>query len=306
MASLGTYYINAPTLVQATSVFTDAAMTTFAPDGWYSDGVTSRELVSGVLLSSQTCPNCVLACDSQLINNSIDSGYFNINIDTGSNTGAVVIEVYPMTSILGVKAEFDSVIYNILSSEYSGTVVGNATDPTYIGRALFDCGVAGSSYTLNEYDYLSGSFQNVGTIGITVDPTSVDLTGSFLFEKFVFAVPKPTNSPANIALTLSMPCEIITTPKWYIKAYCAAPLPAVEITDRVGSSAAACALTIFGTGYRVPSNSVYDSVIQLYDTMYSDANGENRLSSGFYKINHPVYDWMELDAYGVVINLGNC
>ena len=306
MASLGTYYINAPTLVQATSVFTDAAMTTFATDGWYSDGVTSRELVSGVLLSSQTCPSCVLACDSQLNNTYIDRGYFNINIDTGSATGAVVIELYPLNSIMGVKAEYDSTTYNIFSSNVSGAMVGNATDPTYVGIPANDCGVSGTAYLISEYDFISGDFLYTGIASFTVDPTSVSISGTQLYEKYVFAVPKPTSSTNNIVMTLSAPCIVPDSTKWYIKVYCAAPLPSVEITSRVGSSAAACALSLFGTGYRVPSNSVYDSVIQLYDIMYSDANGENRLSSGFYKINHPTYDWMELDAYGIVIALGNC
>ncbi len=308
MASLGTYYINAPTLIQATSVFTDTAMTIFAPDGWYSDGTTSRQLISGVLLVSQNCPSCVLDCDTQLqLNNpSIWSGYFNIPIETGTSTGAVVIEVYPIISVLGIKGEYNSVVYNVLSSNISGVASGNATDPTYIGNPANDCGISGSSYTLDEYNYSAGSFENIGTIGVTVDPTSVDLIGSQIFERFVMAIPKPTPSITTIDLTISMPCTSFSIPKWYIKVYCAAPLPSVEITSRVGSSAAACALSLFGTGYRVPSNSVYDSIIQLYDIMYSDANGENRLSSGFYKINHPTYDWMELDAYGIVIALGNC
>jgi hypothetical protein len=248
----------------------------------------------------------VLACDSQLNNTSINRGYFNINIDTGTSTGAVVIELYPLNSIIGVMAEYESVSYNIFSSDVSGVVTGNAVDLTYIGIPANDCGVSGTAYLISEYDFISGNFLYTGIKSFTVDPTSVDISGTQLYEKYVFAVPKPTSSTENIVMQLSAPCIVADSPKWYIKVYCAAPLPAVEITDRVGSSAAACALTIFGTGYRVPSNSVYDNVIHLYDTMYSDPNGENRLSSGFYKINQPFYQWMELDAYGVVINLGNC
>jgi hypothetical protein len=39
MSVPGTYYLNGPTLETATSVFTDADLTTCAPDGFYSDGV---------------------------------------------------------------------------------------------------------------------------------------------------------------------------------------------------------------------------------------------------------------------------
>lgn len=306
MASLGTYYINAPTLIQATSVFTDAAMTIFAPDGWYSDGVTSRQLVSGVLLVSQTCPSCVLGCDSQLNNTSIDRGYFNINIDTGSSTGAVVIGLYPLNSIIGVKAEYDAVVYNKFSSNLSGSVTGNLTDPTYIGVPANDCGVSGTAYLISEYDFISGNFLYSGIKSFTVDPSSVDIIGTQLYERYVFAVPKPTSSTNNIMLTLSAPCSVLDELKWYIRAYCAAPLPSVQLTDKRLTSAAACALEVDRLGYRVPSNEVFDSVVQMYDTMYDDENAVSRMSSGFYKINHPTYDWMELNGLGIVVDLGNC
>ncbi len=35
MATLGSYYIDAPTFDLATAVFTDAALSTCAPDGFY-------------------------------------------------------------------------------------------------------------------------------------------------------------------------------------------------------------------------------------------------------------------------------
>lgn len=53
------YFLNAPSLGSATAVFTDATLLTLAADGFYSDGVISREQVSGVLLPQQTCPSCI-------------------------------------------------------------------------------------------------------------------------------------------------------------------------------------------------------------------------------------------------------
>lgn len=58
MATSSSYYINAPSLGSATAVFTDSALTTCALDGFYSDGVISREQVDCVLLPQQTCPSC--------------------------------------------------------------------------------------------------------------------------------------------------------------------------------------------------------------------------------------------------------
>jgi len=58
----GNYYLNA-TFANSTSIFTDANMTTFAVNGFYSaDGIV-RQLVSGVLLPAQTCNTCAVEVD---------------------------------------------------------------------------------------------------------------------------------------------------------------------------------------------------------------------------------------------------
>lgn len=59
MATSATYYLNGPSLGSSTAVFLDAALTTLAPDGFYSDGLIVREQVGGVLLPQQTCEGCV-------------------------------------------------------------------------------------------------------------------------------------------------------------------------------------------------------------------------------------------------------
>jgi hypothetical protein len=58
MATQGTYYLDAPSLSAATVVYDDANLTTVAADGFYSDGIISREQSSGVLLPQQSCPSC--------------------------------------------------------------------------------------------------------------------------------------------------------------------------------------------------------------------------------------------------------
>ena len=58
MATSATFYLNAPSLGSATAVFTDPEMTICAGDGFYSDGVIVRELVSCSLLPQETCAGC--------------------------------------------------------------------------------------------------------------------------------------------------------------------------------------------------------------------------------------------------------
>jgi len=60
MATAGLYYIDTFNFADATAVYTDAALTTFAPDGFYQmGGETAREQVSGVLKPAEPCPSCV-------------------------------------------------------------------------------------------------------------------------------------------------------------------------------------------------------------------------------------------------------
>ena len=58
MAISSSYYLNAPSLGSATAIFTDEDLTTCASDGFYSDGVITREQVECILLPQQTCPSC--------------------------------------------------------------------------------------------------------------------------------------------------------------------------------------------------------------------------------------------------------
>ncbi len=58
MATQGTYYLDAPSLAEATVVYQDAGLTTLAPDGYYANGVIVRQQLEGVLMPAQPCPTC--------------------------------------------------------------------------------------------------------------------------------------------------------------------------------------------------------------------------------------------------------
>lgn len=58
MPSTQPFYINGPSLSSATAVFDDAALTTCSPDGYYSDGIVTRQQVGCVLLPEQICDAC--------------------------------------------------------------------------------------------------------------------------------------------------------------------------------------------------------------------------------------------------------
>lgn len=55
MAISSTYYIDTADFSTATAVWTDTALTTKAPDGYYSFGGNYRQQFEGLLLSIQSC-----------------------------------------------------------------------------------------------------------------------------------------------------------------------------------------------------------------------------------------------------------
>ena len=106
MATLGNYFINGPTLAQATAVFIDAALTTCAPDGFYSDGATVRQQVGCVLGIVQTCPACTTPCN-QAITAGGGDGLFNVAFGTGTDTGCVIIYFDPIGVPDGIRATYN-------------------------------------------------------------------------------------------------------------------------------------------------------------------------------------------------------
>jgi hypothetical protein len=97
MAGSGTFYLNAGSLALATSVYTDAGLTTLAPDQWYSNGAIAREQVSGVLGAITNCAcnlaQNILIRDFRIQNNKASSFTIvtaNISTDTLGGTNVII------------------------------------------------------------------------------------------------------------------------------------------------------------------------------------------------------------------------
>lgn len=52
------YYLDTATFANANVLYADSALSLAAPDGFYSDGIISREQISGVLQAAKTCISC--------------------------------------------------------------------------------------------------------------------------------------------------------------------------------------------------------------------------------------------------------
>ena len=303
MATSGTFYLDAPSLSTATVVYSNAALTTVAANGFYSDGSIVREQVSGVLLPPVTCPSCSVPCGGT-INASGAQGIYYLSTYFGSATGAVVIRFNPQTVPDGILAVYDGDIYNGVSSPTFGWLQGTAGLPTYIGATSGDCGiVAGSPYTLNEFQYNGSTFAPLGTTtSVSVLSGQLDFTASAPGNT-VMVIPKTATAPSILDLTLIGPCVATV---FDILVSCPAALPSFASSTVNVDSTAACAATVNQT-YYVAYVGGGSGVLGLYDLVFSDANGESKLSAGYYKTTAAgTNEWFQVDANGVIIAFGDC
>lgn len=303
MATSSTYYLNAPSLGSATAVFTNAALTVCAPNGFYSDGIISRELVDCVLLPQQSCPSCSVPC-GEILSLEGEQGIYYLNVDLGATTGAVIVEFNPQSVPDGILALFDSVTYNGLSSPTDGWLQGTAGLPTYVGDTDWDCGiVAGSPYTLDEFQYNGLVFAPLGTTeNISVAAGQMKLTVTAP-ENCIMVIPKTAASPSILNLTLIGPCSGTV---FNVSVACPAALTSFDSSTMSATSELACD-KIINQIYYVAHVNGSAGTLGLYDLVFSDANGQVKLSAGFYKTNDAgANNWYQVDANGAVVLFGVC
>lgn len=305
MAISSTFYLDSPSLSTATAVYSDVYLTTLAADGFYSDGTIVREQALGVLLPQSVCPSCATPCGGT-ISASGGQGVYYLDTDLGSATGAVIVTFDPLSIPDGVMATFDSVIYNGLSSPIVGWLQGSVSGvPTYIGVTANDCGiVSGSPHTLNVYNYSGGSFvASGGTESVTILSGQLDLTVGQP-DQCVMVIPKPAGSPSIMTLKFVGACA---STAFNLNVSCPAPLESFPSSYVNANTSAACA-EAEGQTYYVAHVNGFVGTLGLYDLVFQDANGQFKLTAGYYKSAAvPGTDELfQVDANGVIIAFLNC
>ena len=309
MAISSTYYLNAPSLGSATAVFSNAALTTLAADGFYSDGVISREQVSGVLLPQQTCPSCTTPC-GETINASGSLGIYLLDLETGTavgDVGAVIVRFNPYGVPDGIRGTLGANVYNKLVSSVDGLhQSSNAGSPTYVGETAGDCGISGTTYpALTEFTYNGTEFIATGdTQSVTVAPGDVSL-GASAPGNCLMVIPKLTPSPSIINFEVVGPCSGTA---WQMSVDCPVLLTGFSSSVSAVSAAAACGLSETTTYYNA-SLADTPGTVGLYDLVFADAYGNTPLTAGYYRASGSITggnDWFQVSSAGVVIALGTC
>jgi hypothetical protein len=296
------YFLDSATLGGATGVYMDSQLTICAPDGFYSDGVITREQSSCLLFPQQACESCSLPCDGPTITSNGVIGLHNININAGTNIGAILIRFNPFGIPDGIKAVFNSVVYNKLSSPIDG--LHQSTNPsnyTFVGVSGLDCGLAGTTYpALPNFIYDGTTFVNQGTTSsVSVAAGDVSLS-SVAPQQCMMVIPKNTSSSSVINILTVSPCLNAT---FDIEVSCAALLPTFASGEKATTSILACLQGLTLTYYFASLQGYY--YVDIYDYVFSDANGQYPLEDGFYHTDRFFYDWIEV-ANGIVITIGSC
>ena len=297
------FFLDAASLGAATSIFVDSSLTVCAPDGYYSDGVITRQQVGCVLLPEEICPECGLPCDSVLTSTEAYSGVFKIDSNMGTSTGAILLWFNPQDVPEGVMVVFNSQTYNKFSSPIYGKL--KSTNPygyTYIGKTASDCGISGSTYpALPNYMYDGTAFVNQGTTQtVTVAPGDVNLK-PLNPGRCLMVIPKPSATAAVMNIYIVGPCA---TSAYQLELYCPQSLTPIMSTTTKTTSALACSGNRNNLYYFASLTSA--SYVQVNDYVFYESYGQTPLPDGFYGIdNSGSYNWIQVQD-GIVIAIGTC
>ena len=190
MATSSTYYLNGPSLESSTAVFTDASLSILAPDGFYSDGVNSREQSSGILLPQQICEGCGPAesyncVDGTCINPGDGTGTYATLAECESNCSSTTVTLSWSTNGYsgGRLIVYNNSMVELLNiatstSPQSGTIYPLITELPYTIRGQWGSGSGNIvQYRICDVSaggeiYYSGPINNItGNIDYTVTPT---------------------------------------------------------------------------------------------------------------------------------------
>ena len=293
MATLGNYFYNGTSFSLATVLCTDSSLLTTAPDGYYSQGGIVRQMSAGVLLSAQTCPSCGYACNSAALSSSV-FGQFNLTVDVGSTTGAVLAE-FTVGAVSNARCTWT---YNsITASEYSSPVYG------YCQGVIGDencCGLSnavgssGATFTGNEYINSGSSIvptANTPTWG----PYANELSGGVTlvpvgnFGTSIMVIPKTVASLDSMLFVIDSPMN--TGADWSLIVKCPVQLDSFEV-----SSVSFISCPDLCTISPIPPQTTYYHAIvdpteslpgypAKHDWIFLDAEGVTIAPDGFYRVS---------------------
>ncbi|NBW35766.1 MAG: hypothetical protein EBR30_12255 [Cytophagia bacterium] len=107
-------------------------------------------------------------------------GYFILDVDTGSGTGAIEVTFDPGDGPFGIIGVYNGNIYTWVSSENFGYLAsGSPAEPVYLGDFPYNCGIVPNSpHSINKFrwDGATGFTPLTGQEIVSVINSQVQLT----------------------------------------------------------------------------------------------------------------------------------
>lgn len=302
MPSQAPFFLDAPTLEQATGAFLNNGLTVKAPDGLYSDGTIIRRLVDGKFITIEEIPPCNPPCSPPMSINTSYNGVFDMAIHTGTtgaSIGAIVVKFTLQEDTddgvaVGVEAEINGVDYYKVVNEDNGvlTVGGSHNDPIIrwidYNSTLNACYPDPTNYYSGDiYDWNAYTFVNSAvSLSYTVDDTDVNVYTGTNPGAFFMVVPKTSPLPEMLNIRAYVPCYNGTIK---IDASCPALLPSIPssimVVDPTDDIPEYCALALDQSIYYVKTKDDYPGFIEVNTMVFKDQFGQVELENGYYKIS---------------------
>jgi len=306
-------YLDAPDLAGATTIYTDAALTTPAPTGYYSDanagglGIERYQLTSGstaTLSPASTCSACVPDCGTTAPRGTNSKqGYYNATFDVGTATGAMIIQIGSASIPYAARAVYDGVVTNKISSTNHGLLQsGNASGHTLVGEAASLCGNAIGTNTLDNYiasgiNWVLGSGSTSVTLNAADNETTATDTGSM-----IMVVSKPNATPSSIDVQIAAVCANV--PVITATVSCPQTLTGTVVGRREPNAVDACATAVLtSTLYFVHTDGTSGGAVQLHDMVFSSSNASAFAADGFHKLSSTSHCQI---VNGIVVAIGTC
>lgn len=295
MATLGQYYYDGTSFGLATKLYTDASLTTPAPNGWYSQGGIVRQVSGGgLLLAAQPCPSCIYACNSPAIDATI-FGHYTVTVDVGTSVGAVLAEFYVESPMMAAKCTWE---YNgITASEYSSQTRG------YCEGLLGDENIGGINNATGSgtTDYTGTNFVNSGNTfapaggTITWGPYANQAAGGVTlspggnYGTSIMVIPKTVASLTTITFKIDMPTPPYSN-GWSLKVNCPvnslSPFPYANYSNVDCATACTDPAPTPGNYYIASVNSIPNATGNIipmpYDWVFSGHQGAIHAPDGYY------------------------
>ena len=300
------YYIDSSNFSTATGIYTNIGLTAQAVDGWYSDGVVMRSQTSGLLSTTEECELCAIDCGEPAIEASrVGKGKYTIEFELTAAVGAIIIKYTPNKIPNGIRATYDGVNYNRLSSPVYGEIQSSvpSNNFTVCGTTDSDCGdiVDTEWYLKYQYDGALSQFQyqdSQESITIAAGDVQIKTLSS---GECVMVIPKTgALQPTLLSVDILGVCD---QSSFDVSIECPALITSKITSAVVGTSGAACLAPLTSQHYTVKVAA--GSGIEVHDYVFTDANGTTPAAAGTTGFIQYAGDWFEIDD-GIVIATGNC